>query len=109
MSETQPDQALFTPDQIREALRPVVDPEIGYSIVDLGLIYDVQVQEKHANVKMTLTSPSCPYGPMMVDQVKDVLESLKGLETSRVEVVWEPPWDPRTMASEEVKMSLGMM
>jgi metal-sulfur cluster biosynthetic enzyme len=100
----------LTPDSVREALKPVVDPEIFISIVDLGLIRDVVVAEDGAKVRvvMTLTTPFCPEGPMIVEQVKQIVASLPGVQESEVELVWTPPWDPRTEASDEVKAELGI-
>ena len=100
----------LTPESVREALKPVVDPEIFISIVDLGLIRDVVVAEGGAKVKvvMTLTTPFCPEGPMIVEQVKQVIASLPGVQESEVELVWNPPWDPRKEASDEVKADLGI-
>ncbi len=100
----------LTPESVREGLKPVVDPEIFISIVDLGLIRDVVVAEGGAKVKvvMTLTTPFCPEGPMIVEQVKQIVASLPGVQESEVELVWNPPWDPRKEASDEVKAELGI-
>jgi metal-sulfur cluster biosynthetic enzyme len=100
----------LTPESVREALKPVVDPEIFISIVDLGLIRDVVVAEGGAKVRvvMTLTTPFCPEGPMIVEQVKQVVASLPGVQESEVELVWNPPWDPRKEASDDVKAELGI-
>jgi metal-sulfur cluster biosynthetic enzyme len=100
----------LTPESVREAIRPVVDPEIFISIVDLGLIRDVVVAEGGAKVRvvMTLTTPFCPEGPMIVEQVKQIVASLPGVQESEVELVWNPPWDPRKEASDEVKAELGI-
>lgn len=96
----------WTPDQVREVLRGVFDPELHMNIVDLGLIYNVQVRGEEIDVQMTLTSPGCPYGPYLIHQVKDTLQTLKGVREARVEVVWEPPWGPDKM-TEEVRLELG--
>ena len=100
----------LTADGVREALRPIVDPEIYISIVDLGLIRAVEVSEDGAKVRvvMTLTTPFCPEGPMIVEQVKQIAAALPGVRESEVELVWNPPWDPRTEASDEVKAELGI-
>ncbi len=103
-----------TVDEIREALKPVEDPEIHLSIMDLGLIYGVEVQEDpagggtHVQVNMTLTTPACPYGPMLLSQVHATVQRLPGVKSMKVNLVWNPPWDPRVMASEEAKMELGL-
>ena len=82
----------LTPDTIREALRPIEDPEIGFSLVDLGLIRAVEVSPDGATVKitMTLTTPFCP------------------VRHSDVELVWSPPWDSKTEATEDVRAALGI-
>jgi len=101
---------MLTGDEVLEALRPISDPEIGLSIVDLGLVYGADFEEegKKLTVRMTLTSPMCPYGPMLVGQVQDVIGCLPGIEEARVALVWEPPWDPRIMASDEAKDTLNI-
>lgn len=96
----------WTADSVREVLRGVFDPELHYSIVDLGLVYDVKVEGAKASVKMTLTSPGCPYGPYLLHQVKDTCLALKGIQDAEVEVVWDPPWGPDKM-TEEVRLELG--
>lgn len=98
--------AVWSPTQVREVLRGVFDPELHMNIVDLGLIYDVVVEAAKVQVKMTLTSPGCPYGPYLIHQVKDTVQSLKGIAEARVEVVWDPPWGPDKM-TEEVRLELG--
>jgi len=100
----------LTAEGVREALRPVVDPEIYISIVDLGLIRAIDVAPDGAKVKvtMTLTTPFCPEGPMIVEQVKQIAAALPGVKESEVELVWNPPWDPRKEASDEVKAELGI-
>jgi metal-sulfur cluster biosynthetic enzyme len=104
-----PTEGEATPDEILDALRSVYDPEIGINIVDLGLIYDViKNEEGQVDVKMTLTSPACPLGPVIIDQVQYIAGRLPGVENTTVEFVWVPPWDPREMASEEAKAELGI-
>jgi metal-sulfur cluster biosynthetic enzyme len=95
-------------DQVREALKVVVDPEIGLDIVNLGLIYNVDVHENNIKVEMTLTSPGCPVGPMLQSQVYGVCAGFPGARNVQVDLTWTPPWDPRTMASEEGKDILGI-
>lgn len=96
------------PIVLMEWLRPVQDPELFLSLVDLGLIYDVTFQDGKAFVKMTLTSPGCPAAGYLVDQVKQRLLEYPGVKEADVLVVFEPKWDPRTMASDEVKDRLGI-
>ena len=95
-------------DQVREALKAVVDPEIGLDIVNLGLIYNVDVSDNNIKVEMTLTGPGCPIGPMLQSQVYGVASGMPGARNVQVDLVWTPPWDPRTMASEEGKDILGI-
>lgn len=98
-----------TEDQIREAIRVVEDPEIGISIMDLGLVYDTAIgDDGSVKVTMTLTTPFCPAGPLITNQVEAVVSSLPGVEKVEVDITFNPPWDPRTMASDEVKAMLGM-
>lgn len=100
----------LTEDLVMDALRPIVDPEIMISIVDLGLIYgvDVDAATGRVNVRMTLTSPMCPVGPQIMTAVKTAAEQLPGVTEAGVELVWAPPWDPRVHASEEAKARMGI-
>jgi metal-sulfur cluster biosynthetic enzyme len=100
---------LVTEDAVREAIRPVVDPEIAISVVDLGLVRRIAVADGGAvTVTMTLTSPFCPEGPMIVAAVESAARSLAGVTSARVELEWNPPWDPRKDADDEVKAMLGI-
>jgi len=96
-------------DQILEMLKTCYDPEIPFNIVDLGLIYDLKVnlQTEELNVKMTLTSPGCPVGPWLVDEVRNACLSIVGIKKVNVEIVFEPPWSVQMM-SEEAHKALGM-
>jgi len=94
---------------IREALSEVYDPEIGIDVVSLGLVYGVDLDDDGLlTVDMTLTSPFCPLASILQSQVHAVCSPLPGVEDIRVNLVWDPPWDPRTMASDEVKLELGI-
>jgi metal-sulfur cluster biosynthetic enzyme len=87
-----------TPDAIRKALRGVKDPELNLNIIDIGLVYDIAIDEAgHVRVKMTLTSPGCPAGPEIVGDVKRTIEDLEGVTGAEVEIVWEPYWTPERM------------
>ncbi|MCH7878304.1 MAG: metal-sulfur cluster assembly factor [candidate division Zixibacteria bacterium] len=106
---------LPTRDQLFQALMPVQDPEIHIGIVDLGLIYDVEVSESkdkpgQANVvvKMTLTTPACPYGEMLIAQAQKAVSDFPNVNDAKIDLVWEPPWDPREMASDFAKDQLGI-
>ncbi len=97
------------PDHLREWLRAVQDPELFMSLVDLGLIYRASIDEKgHANVDFTLTSPGCPAGDQLVADVTNRMKAHEGVTSVSVNVVWEPKWDPATMASDEAKDVLGI-
>lgn len=101
---------MATIEQVKQALRTVVDPEIHLNIMDLGLVYGVEIiEEKTVKVDMTLTSPMCPYGPQIIAEVpKAIKEKLPEIEKTDVNLVWIPNWDPKTMATEDVKMELGI-
>jgi metal-sulfur cluster biosynthetic enzyme len=97
-----------TYDELREKLREVIDPEINLSIVDLGLVYDIQMDDGTVLVTMTLTSPGCPLGPVIRGEAYAKLRELPGVKDVDVQIVWNPPWDPRTMATDDIKMTLGI-
>ena len=98
-------------EELMDALRAVTDPEIGISIVDLGLVYGVEIDDtaKACRVKMTLTSRGCPAGGQIMAGVEHVARAASGLKDVKVELVWEPPWDPRIHASEDGKFLLGIV
>lgn len=100
-----------TQEEVREALKTVEDPELHIGIIDLGLIYGIEVAGEandDVNVSMTLTSPMCPVGPMFKQAVESKVMSLEGVKTAKVEITFTPPWDPRTMASDDAKVQLGI-
>jgi metal-sulfur cluster biosynthetic enzyme len=97
----------ITEERVREALKGVVDPEIGLDMVSLGLLYGVEVDGSKVKVVMTLTTPACPVGPMFVNNVHQTVIGLPGVSACDVELTFSPPWDPRTMASDEVKLQMG--
>ena len=87
-----------TAETIRKALRGVKDPELNLNIVDIGLVYDVLVNETgDVHVTMTLTSPGCPAGPEIVEDVRRTTADLEGVNSVEVEIVWEPYWTPEKM------------
>jgi FeS assembly SUF system protein len=96
----------ITEEKVFEILSDIYDPEIPIDIVNLGLVYGVQVDDGVVNVKMTLTSPGCPTAGQMVQEAQMLIEELPGVKEVIVEVVWDPPWDPSKM-SEEAKRALG--
>jgi len=94
--------------QVIEALRTCFDPEIPVNIYELGLIYDVKVEPAGAvEVRMTLTSPHCPVAQSLPAEVEARIKEVPGVTDARVEVVWDPPWEPSRM-SEAAKLQLGM-
>ncbi|MEA3297878.1 MAG: iron-sulfur cluster assembly protein [candidate division Zixibacteria bacterium] len=96
-------------ESIREALNTVKDPEMNLGIVDLGLIYDICIEpEGKVVIRMTLTSPACPYGPTLLSQVHHVVDALEGVTDVEVKLAWDPVWDPKTMASDPAKDVLGI-
>jgi metal-sulfur cluster biosynthetic enzyme len=99
-----------SPDVVLDALRPVMDPELNMSIVDLGLVRGVEVEEENVNVNvdLTLTSPMCPMGPEIINAVRTAVMGVAGVRSCFVDLVWSPPWDPRRDATEDVKAEMGI-
>ncbi len=96
-------------DQIVVMLRTVYDPEIPVNIYDLGLIYDVDIDEEYnVTVEMTLTSPSCPAADFILMDVQMKVESIKEVKSMEINLTFDPPWD-RSMMSEEALLELGML
>ena len=96
-----------TPETIRKALRAVKDPELNLNIMDIGLVYDVEVNDAGAvHIKMTLTSPGCPAGAEIMGDAHRVVSDLEGVSAVEIELVWEPFWTPEKM-DPRVKAFLG--
>ena len=94
-------------EAVREALKHVVDPELGVNIVDLGLVYDIEIGEGGAiSIEYTLTTMGCPIGPLIEHQMQSFLENVPGVTSVEAEMVLRPPWTPEMM-SEEAKAALG--
>lgn len=109
----QPDGKPATTEEIRENLKSVFDPEIPVNVVDLGLIYRVEIEEidnrgRVAFVDLTLTAPGCGMGPVIAEDVKGKVMELAGIDDAEVEIVWDPPWT-QDLISEEGKMELGLI
>ena len=104
--EKQESDYTFTPETVLDALKNVMDPELSVSIVDLGLIYNVETADNNIDIKMSLTTPGCSMGSAITRQVENVLYAL-GAKTVIVEIIWDPPWNPNMM-SDEAKNKLGM-
>ncbi len=101
---------MTTREAIWSRLSSVIEPELGLPITDLGLIYDVDLDEsgRNATIRMTLTSPMCPLAPEILRMVEEAARGVDGLEAVHVEVVFDPPWDPYTMATDEALDALGL-
>ena len=97
---------MATEEEITEALKDVYDPEIGVNIVDLGLVYNTEVDDGKVDVEMTLTSMGCPAGPILIQQIEEAVASVEGVKEVNVNLVWSPAWNP-SMMSEDAKMELG--
>lgn len=102
----------ITEDHVREELKKVIDPELFVNIVDLGLIYVIDIQtgedqKPNVNVDMTLTSPMCPAGPQLVANSRQVIEALEGIGSVDIRVVMDPPWTPDKM-TEDARDQLGI-
>ena|SRR2546430_7501436 len=102
-------KGLLSNELVMERLSDVFDPEIHMSIVELGLVYDVDISDDGIiDVTYTLTSPGCPLGAVIDGQIQDVLVDLPGVKEVRNKLTFSQPWDPKTMASDDVKMQLGI-
>jgi metal-sulfur cluster biosynthetic enzyme len=95
-----------TKEEVVEVLRGVEDPELGMDIVDLGLMYDVEVEGGNVKVVHSLTSMGCPAGPMIQEGIHEAVAGLAGVENVEVELTWDPPWTPDKM-SDDAKFILG--
>jgi metal-sulfur cluster biosynthetic enzyme len=93
-------------DEVMEALREVIDPELGLDFVELGLIYDVAVDGGDVHVTYTLTSPGCPIGPQVAEQIDEFVSEIGGVEQVQATMTFTPPWTPELM-SEDAKFALG--
>ena len=100
-------EATLTSEEVREVLKNVYDPEIPVNIVDLGLIYDIQIEEGDVFVSMTLTAPGCGMGPMIAQQAEWAISEVEGVEDVQVEMTFDPPWSPE-LISEDGKKLLGI-
>src|ERR1700689_3518724 len=93
-------------EDVMDALANVIDPELGLDFVELGLIYGVEVAEGNVKVTFTLTTPGCPIGPQVTEQIEEFVGELEGVKTVVSEIVFTPPWSPENM-SEDAKFALG--
>ena len=97
---------MATVDEVRDALSNVIDPELGLDFVELGLIYEIEVDGGEVHIEFTLTSPGCPIGPQVSDQMKEFVGELDGVEQVHPHMTFNPPWTPDRM-SEDAKFALG--
>ena len=95
-----------TEDDVLEALEEVIDPELGLDFVSLGLVYDVEIEDSDVYVTFTLTTPACPIGPQVSEQMKEFVGDLEGVDGVHPKMVFDPPWSPEMM-SEDAKFALG--
>lgn len=95
---------MTTKEQVIEVLKKCEDPELGIDVWTLGLIYNIDLENERVKITMTFTTPTCPYGPIILENVKEELEKL-GLKEIEVELTFDPPWQP----SEETKEMLGVL
>ena len=94
-------------NKIIEEIRKIYDPELPVNIYELGLIYDIKVEGRKAEIKMTLTTPNCPVAESLPKEVKDSILVINGVEKVDLDLVWEPPWD-KSMMSESAKLELNL-
>jgi metal-sulfur cluster biosynthetic enzyme len=95
-----------TEERVRAALRAVIDPEVGMNVVDLGLVYGIEVTPQRVHVRMTMTTPACPMGSYIADQAREAVAGVAPGGEVRIELVWDPPWDA-SMMSPEAKKNFG--
>jgi metal-sulfur cluster biosynthetic enzyme len=95
-----------TEEDIYEALEEVIDPELGLDFVSLGLVYDVEIEGDEAHITFTLTTPACPIGPQVSEQMREFVGDLQGISNVHPKMVFDPPWSPEMM-SEDAKFALG--
>ena len=97
---------MVTEEMVYEALKDCYDPEIPVNVVDLGLVYDVKVEDGKVGIKMTLTAQGCGMGPMIAEDVAGRVRAIDGVTDADIEMVWDPQWNP-SMMSEAAKQKLG--
>ena len=98
---------MVSEESVLEKIKEIIDPEIGINIVDMGLIYEVDIDDTTVDIKMTLTSPGCPAGGQIINGAQHVTQQLDGVEEVNIEVVWNPRWTSELM-SEDAKDELGI-
>jgi metal-sulfur cluster biosynthetic enzyme len=106
MAEEQTQTTAPDRDDVWEALENVIDPELGLDFVSLGLVYDVELEDEDVHITFTLTSPGCPIGPQVTEQMKEFVSEVEGVGKVFPKMVFSPPWSPERM-SEDAKFALG--
>jgi metal-sulfur cluster biosynthetic enzyme len=97
---------MATEEEVNEALEEVIDPELGLDFVSLGLVYDVEIENGEVFITFTLTTPACPIGPQVTEQIDEFVSEIDGVEQVTSAMVFTPPWTPDKM-SEDAKFALG--
>jgi metal-sulfur cluster biosynthetic enzyme len=100
------DWGMATEEEVNEALEEVIDPELGLDFVSLGLVYDVEIENGEVYITFTLTTPACPIGPQVTEQMREFVGELDGVEKVHPKMIFDPPWSPEMM-SEDAKFALG--
>jgi metal-sulfur cluster biosynthetic enzyme len=100
------DEGVVTEEDVREALEEVIDPELGLDFVSLGLVYDIEIEDGEVYITFTLTTPACPIGPQVTEQMKEFVGELDEVERVHPKMVFDPPWSPEMM-TEDAKFALG--
>lgn len=100
------ERPVTTVEDVTDALREVIDPELGLDFVELGLIYGIEIEGEVVNVTYTLTSPGCPIGPQVAEQIDEFVGELAGVSEVNAQMTFTPPWTPERM-SEDAKFALG--
>jgi metal-sulfur cluster biosynthetic enzyme len=106
MSEDAATKAAPDHEDVMEALENVIDPELGLDFVSLGLVYDVEIEGSEVHITFTLTTPACPIGPQVTEQMKEYVGEVEGVEKVFPKMIFTPPWSPEKM-SEDAKFALG--
>jgi metal-sulfur cluster biosynthetic enzyme len=96
----------LTQEDVYEALEEVIDPELGLDFVSLGLVYEVEIEDSDVYITFTLTTPACPIGPQVTEQMREFVGELEGVDGVHPKMVFDPPWTP-DMMSEDAKFALG--
>lgn len=99
---------MVTEEQVIEAIKKVIDPEVGFDVYSMGLIYNIDINGGKVDIDMTLSTKGCPLHELLTQWVKDAVSSIDGVEEVNINIVWEPEWNI-SMASDEIKQALGGM